>query len=73
MAEKTSGEKLKEKLLAKRENGWESLTEAEKKKILKFSDGYIDFLNNGKTERECVKEAKKIAEENGFKPLDKAE
>ena len=71
MAEKTSGEKLKEKLLAKRENGWESLTEAEKKKILKFSDGYIDFLNNGKTERECVKEAKKIAEENGFKPLEK--
>ena len=71
MAEKISGEKLKEKLLAKRENGWESLTEAEKKKILKFSDGYIDFLNNGKTERECVKEAKKIAEENGFKPLEK--
>lgn len=71
MAEKTSGEKLKEKLLAKRENGWESLTEAEKKKVLKFSDGYIDFLNNGKTERECVTEAKKIAEENGFKPLEK--
>ena len=71
MTEKTSGEKLKEKLLAKRENGWESLTEAEKKKVLKFSDGYIDFLNNGKTERECVTEAKKIAEENGFKPLEK--
>lgn len=71
MTEKTNGEKLKEKLLTKKENGWEALSEAEKKKVLKFSDGYIDFLNNGKTERECVKEARKIAEENGFKPLEK--
>ena len=72
MAEtKTEGQKLKEKLLVKRKNGWEDLSEAEKKKVLKFSDGYIDFLNNGKTERECVKETQKIAEENGFKPLEK--
>ena len=72
MAEtKKEGQKLKEKLLVKRKNGWEDLSEAEKKKVLKFSDGYIDFLNNGKTERECVSEAKKIAEENGFKPLEK--
>ena len=26
----------------------------------------MDFLNNGKTEREIVKEAKYIAENNGF-------
>jgi len=72
MAEsKTEGQKLKEKLLVTRKNGWEDLTEAEKKKILKFSDDYITFLNNGKTERECVSEAKKIAEANGFKPLEK--
>ena len=72
MAEtKTEGQKLKEKLLAKRKNGWEDLTEAEKKKVMKFSDENIKFLNNGKTERECVKEAQKIAEANGFKALDK--
>lgn len=72
MAEtKTEGQKLKEKLLVTRKNGWEALTEAEKKKILKFSDDYINFLNNGKTERECVKEAQKIAEANGFKELSK--
>lgn len=72
MAEnKTEGQKLKEKLCMKRKNGWEDLSETERKKILKFSDEYIKFLNAGKTEREFVKEAKKMAEENGFKSLDK--
>lgn len=71
MAEtKTEGQKLQETLLAKHKNGWEGLSEAEKKKIMKFSDGYMNFLNHGKTERECVKEAQKIAEENGFRPLE---
>ena len=37
MAEtKTEGQKLKEKLLVKRKNGWEDLSEAEKKKVLKL-------------------------------------
>lgn len=68
---KTAGQKLKEKLFVNDKNGWEEATENEKKVILKFNDGYIDFLNNSKTERECVKTAKAIAEKNGFKPLDK--
>ena len=66
---KTEGEKLAERLLVKRKNGWESLNEQERKKILKFSDGYIKFLNDGKIEREVVKEAKEIAEARGFRPL----
>ncbi len=68
---KTEGQKLKEKLLVENKSGWETATDAEKKKISKFCDGYIDFLNNSKTERECVKSAKMLAEENGFKPLEK--
>lgn len=68
---KTNGEKLKEKLFMQDKNGWEESSELEKKVILKFSDGYIDFLNQGKTERECTKVAKLIAERNGFKSLDK--
>lgn len=72
MAEaKSAGQKLKDKLFMNDKNGWEELSEAEKKVILKFSDGYIDFLNTSKTERECVKTAKEIAEKNGFKPLEK--
>ena len=72
MAEtKTAGQKLKEKLLVNDKNGWEETSAKERKQIEDFCEGYIDFLNKGKTERECVKKAKKIAEENGFKPLEK--
>ena len=68
---KSAGQKLKEELFANNKNGWLEASEADKKAILKFSDGYIKFLNNGKTERECVKEAVAQAEKAGFKPLDK--
>ena len=72
MAEtKTAGQKLKDELLMNDKNGWEELSEKEKKEILSFNDGYINFLNKGKTERECVKEAKEIAEANGFKEISK--
>ena len=72
MAEtKTEGQKLKEKLLVEYKSGWETSSETEKKKISKFCDEYINFLNVSKTERECVKSAKKLAEEKGFKPLEK--
>ena len=34
-----------------------------------FNDEYKDFISTGKTERKCVKQAVKIAEENGFKNI----
>ena len=68
---KTEGQKLKEKLLMNDKNGWDETPEKDRKQIDYFCEGYIDFLNKGKTERECVKEAKIIAEKNGFKPLEK--
>jgi Aspartyl aminopeptidase len=36
-----------------------------------LSSAYISFLNRCKTERECVKEIKRIAEENGFVDIEK--
>ena len=36
--------------------------------ILQFSEGYKEFLSKGKTERMCVKEIVRLAEENGFSP-----
>lgn len=68
---KTIGQELKDKLFCNDKNGWEEATEAEKKVIMNFCDGYIKFLNTCKTERECVKEATILAEKKGFKPLDK--
>ena len=72
MSEKSASELLKEKLFLKRENGLK-LTDDEKwQKITDFCEGYKKFLANGKTEREAVKEAIKIAENAGFTPYDKS-
>ncbi len=62
-------ENLKEKLFNKKDNGWINLNEQEKNDIFDFCDGYINFLNNAKIEREAVVEVRKMAEENGFKDL----
>lgn len=36
----------------------------------RFCSGYKDFLNRGKTERECVSETVKLLEAAGYRPLD---
>ena len=55
-------EELKEKLFNKKKVGWENLETRRKEKIFNFCKDYMDFLNKAKTEREFVKEAKKIAD-----------
>ena len=50
-------------------NAWEKYDEKELKKLFAFCEGYKDFISKGKTERECVKEAIKLAEAKGFKDL----
>ena len=62
-------EELREKLFDKKENGWKSVNEEEKKTIFDFSKGYMDFLNQAKTEREFVKMARKLADQNGFRDI----
>ena len=62
-------ENLEKKLFNKKEDGWETVDEIKKEKILDFSKGYMDFLNRAKTEREFIFEATKIARENGYKDI----
>ncbi len=62
-------ESLKEKLFNKKENGWKTVSEDEKEKIFILSKKYIDFLNVAKTEREFIKNARKIADENGYRDI----
>jgi aspartyl aminopeptidase len=62
-------EKLSDKLFNKKENGWEKIDTREKEAIFTFSNGYINFLNKSKTEREAIKTARKIVEENGFRDI----
>ena len=60
---------LKDKLFNKKEIGWNIIDSQEKENIFSFSNNYIDFLNNVKTEREAIVFAKRIAEENGYKDI----
>ena len=62
-------ENLQEKLINKKEIGWETIDEETKKKIFEFSQRYMNFLNKAKTEREFVKETIKLARENGYKDI----
>ncbi len=50
-------------------NIWLDADEAKESKIQEFGEGYKSFLSYGKTERLVVKEAIKMAEQEGFKPL----
>ena len=73
MSEKTQGEELKERLFNKKENGWESASESEKEAIYEYCDGYMNFLNKSKTEREIVANAKEMAKAKGFKDINEFE
>ncbi len=61
---------LYENLKYTRKNVYKELTDGEKKNMLSLADDYRAFLDNGKTERECVTEAIKLAKENGFVPFE---
>ena len=62
-------EDLENKLFNKKKSGWLEIENEEGSKIFSFCEGYMDYLNKAKTEREFIAEAKKKAEENGFKDL----
>ena len=63
------GEELKEKLFNTKKDGWESITESQKEEIFNLSKKYMDFLNVAKTEREFIKQAKKLAIDNGYRDI----
>ncbi len=65
---KSIGAELKEKLFAKKENGLKTVSAEIKEEAFAFCEGYKEFLNAAKTEREAVTVSIKMAEECGFKP-----
>ncbi len=62
-------EELKEKLFKNNNSGWENVNEEKREKIEEISNKYMNFLNNAKTEREFIKEARKLADSNGYKDI----
>ncbi len=69
--EKTNVDALCEELLINRKNGFFDVTEQQLKKADKFCEGYKDFLDSAKTEREAVAVTIAMAVKNGFVPFDR--
>lgn len=61
---------LKEKLFYEKKNGLLKTNDETNQKIQQYCEGYKDFLNSAKTEREAVKTAVDMAIEKGFKPFE---
>ena len=53
-----------------RKNAWEQYDEKELARLNAFAEKYKAYLDAGKTERECVTEAVRLAKEAGFADLD---
>ena len=51
-------------------NAWLDYSNEEFQKVMEFSEEYKDYLNKGKTERNCVNEALRLAEAKGFKSIE---
>lgn len=67
---KTAGQKLSDQLTYNVKNAWEKSSDEYKSKAFEFCEGYKQFLDRAKTEREFTEETVKLAEQYGFIPLD---
>ena len=67
--ELTLAQQKKKELFVQKKNGYDKLAEGELALINEYCQGYKTFLDEGKTERECVDYAIALAEAAGFRPL----
>ena len=66
--ENLTAKELKEKLFYQPKHAAAALSDEERAAAGSFCEGYAEFLDAAKTERESVEEAVKLAEANGFVP-----
>ncbi len=71
MSKNSKAEELKNELFYNPKHAAEVIADAEVKKADKFCEGYKDFLNASKTEREAVKTIVAKAESLGYVPFDR--
>jgi aspartyl aminopeptidase len=69
--EKTVAQQRREALSYEQKNGWDLLAEGEEEALNAYCEDYKKFLDEGKTERECVDYTVRLAQANGFKPFDR--
>ena len=70
MSKKTKAQELQEQLTWSAPHIGKDAPD-HKEKAFKYCEGYKQFLNAGKTERECVKEAVHMLKKAGYKPFDR--
>ena len=66
--ELTRGEQLRRALTHQKKNGYDRLLSGELEAMEAYCAGYKQFLDAGKTERECVDRTIALAEAAGFRP-----
>jgi len=69
-SEKGKKDKLSDKLFFKLKSCWEGIDKKTEKEVEELAESYKQFLNKGKTERECTESACVILEKNGFVNID---
>lgn len=66
-------EKRSDALFHKRQNGYQTLPEAERESMNAYCEGYKVFLDKGRTEREVVRYTVELAEARGYRPFRRGE
>ena len=66
MSEKTIGKEMLEKLAYKKKNVFEEADADKIKAIYDYSNGYMEYLDKAKTEREAVDYSIELAEKSGY-------
>ena len=64
-------ETKKESLLMEKKNGYDRMPAGEREAMAHYCQGYKAFMNAAKTERECVREGIRLAEEKGFRAYER--
>ena len=64
-----AAKKAKETKAPEKKNAWLGYSEKVKKDVFKLNEGYKKFISDCKTERECITETVRMAEEQGYVDL----
>ncbi len=67
---KSDAKELSQKLSMKKQNIFEEASSRRIKTIFRYAEGYKDFLDSAKTEREAVRVLVDMAEKNGYLPYE---
>ena len=58
-------------LLMEKKNGYDRMPASEREAMETYCQSYKAFMNAAKTERECVREGVRLAEEKGFRAYER--